>query len=88
MGFILPDASCDDQAIILIDNNEVGVNNVGVIFTHPQGNFCSYAGRIASYHAEKCIMFGNLKFFFFILNFYFIYFKYLYFFFILLAANT
>ena len=54
-------------------DNEVGVaGDVGVIFNHPDGDYCAYAGRVAAYHAPKCVMFSK-KFIFFFSYFYFNY---------------
>lgn len=59
VGFVFPDIDCEIKDKNGFYDNEVGVTSlVGVIFNHPSGSHCAYSGRVAAYHAEKCVMFA------------------------------
>lgn len=58
-GFAFPDIPCTASASIGFYDNEAGVcEEVCILFNHPEGLGCAYAGRAAAYHAQKCIMFS------------------------------
>jgi hypothetical protein len=49
---VFPDIACELKDKIAFYDNEAGVTeDVGVIFNHPEGAGCAYAGRVAAYHA-------------------------------------
>lgn len=58
-GYVFPDIACELKDKIAFYDNEAGVTvDVGIVFNHPEGTGCAYAGRAVAYHSNKCIMFG------------------------------